>query len=78
MMQILKCSNGHDKGMDNVEVITQNMEHLGVACCKVSRGGFIAGGAGVTERNSYGLRYHNRQLDSINQSFPICNRNKNI
>ena len=30
----------------------------------------------VTERNSYGLGYHNRQLDSINQSFPICNRNE--
>ena len=30
---------------------------------------------GVTERNSYGLGYHNRQLDSRNQSFPICNRN---
>ena len=29
----------------------------------------------VTERNSYGLGYHNRQLDSRNQSFPICNRN---
>ena len=25
----------------------------------------------VTERNSYGLGYHNRQLDSINQYFPI-------
>ena len=32
----------------------------------------------VTERNSYGLGYHNRQLDSRNKSFPICNRNKNI
>ena len=32
----------------------------------------------VTEINSYGLGYHNRQLDSRNQSFPICNRNKNI
>ena len=32
----------------------------------------------VTKRNSYGLGYHNRQLDSKNQSFPICNRNKNI
>ena len=30
----------------------------------------------VTERNSYGLGYHNRQLDSRNQSSPICNRNK--
>ena len=30
----------------------------------------------VTERNSYGLGYHNRQLDSINQSFPICKRNQ--
>ena len=30
----------------------------------------------VTERNPYGLGYHNRQLDSRNQSFPICNRNK--
>ena len=30
----------------------------------------------VTERNSYGLGYHNRQLDSRNQSFPICKRNK--
>ena len=29
----------------------------------------------VTERNSYGLGYHNRQLDSSNQSFPICSRN---
>ena len=29
----------------------------------------------ITERNSYGLGYHNRQLDSRNQSFPICNRN---
>ena len=29
----------------------------------------------VTERNSYGLGYHNRQLDSRNQSFPICNIN---
>ena len=29
----------------------------------------------ATERNSYGLGYHNRQLDSRNQSFPICNRN---
>ena len=25
----------------------------------------------VTERNSYGLGYHNRQLDFRNQSFPI-------
>ena len=32
----------------------------------------------VTERNSYVLGYHNRQLDSKNQYFPICNRNKNI
>ena len=30
----------------------------------------------VTKRNSYGLGYHNRQLDSKNQSSPICNRNK--
>ena len=30
----------------------------------------------VIERNSYGLGYHNRQLDSRNQSFPICNRNQ--
>ena len=30
----------------------------------------------VTERNSYGLGYHNRQLDSRNQSSPISNRNK--
>ena len=30
---------------------------------------------GVTERNSYGLGYHNRHLDTRNQSFPICNRN---
>ena len=30
----------------------------------------------VTERNSYGLGYHNRQLDSRNQSSPICNINK--
>ena len=30
----------------------------------------------ITERNSYGLGYHNRQLDSRNQSFPIFNRNK--
>ena len=30
----------------------------------------------VMERNSYGLGYHNRQLDSRNQSSPICNRNK--
>ena len=30
----------------------------------------------VTERNSYGLGYHNRQLESRNQSSPICNRNK--
>ena len=29
----------------------------------------------VTERNSYGLEYHKRQLESRNQSFPICNRN---
>ena len=29
----------------------------------------------VTDRNSYGLGYHNRQLDSRNQSFPIYNRN---
>ena len=29
----------------------------------------------VTERNSYGLGYHNRQHDSRNQSFQICNRN---
>ena len=32
----------------------------------------------VMERNSYVLGYHNRQLDSKNQYFPICNRNKNI
>ena len=32
----------------------------------------------VIERNSYGFGYHNRQLDSRNQSFPICNRSKNI
>ena len=31
----------------------------------------------VTERNSYGLGYHNRQLDSKNQSFPICNKMSN-
>ena len=30
----------------------------------------------VMERNSYGLGYHNKHLDSRNQSFPICNRNK--
>ena len=30
----------------------------------------------VTERNSYGLGYHNRQLDSRTQTLPICNRNK--
>ena len=30
----------------------------------------------VTERISYGLGYHNRQLDSRNQSFPICKRNQ--
>ena len=30
----------------------------------------------VTERNSYGFGYHNRQLDSRNQSFPIYNINK--
>ena len=30
----------------------------------------------ITERNSYGLGYHNRQLDSRNQSFPICKRNQ--
>ena len=30
----------------------------------------------VTERNSYGLGHHNRQIDSRNQSFQICNRNK--
>ena len=28
-----------------------------------------------TERSSYGLGYHNKHLDSRNQSFPICNRN---
>ena len=33
---------------------------------------------GVMERNSYGLGYHNRQLNSINQSFPICKRNQTI
>ena len=30
------------------------------------------------EINSYGLGYHNRQLDSRNQSFPICKRNPGI
>ena len=30
----------------------------------------------VTERNSYGLGYHNKQVDSRNQSFPICKRNQ--
>ena len=30
----------------------------------------------VTKRNSYGLGYHKRQLDSRNQSFPICKRNQ--
>ena len=30
----------------------------------------------VMERNSYGLGYHNRKLESRNQSFPICNRNQ--
>ena len=30
----------------------------------------------VTKINSYGLGYHNRQLNSRNQSFPICKRNK--
>ena len=30
----------------------------------------------VMERNSYGLGYYNRQLDSRNQSFPICKRNQ--
>ena len=30
----------------------------------------------VTERNSHGLGYHNRNLDSRNQSFPICKRNQ--
>ena len=30
----------------------------------------------VTETNSYGSGYHNRHLDSRNQSFPICNRNQ--
>ena len=29
----------------------------------------------VTERNSYGLGYHKKQLNSRNQSFPILNRN---
>ena len=32
--------------------------------------------ASVTERNSYGLGYHNRQIDSKNQSIPICKRKK--
>ena len=32
--------------------------------------GLISGVNSVTERNSYGLGYHNRQLDSRNQSFP--------
>ena len=31
---------------------------------------------GVTERNSYGLGYHNWQINSRNQSFPICKRNQ--
>ena len=35
-------------------------------------------GRGVTERNSYGLGYHNRQLNSRNQSFPICKRNRQL
>ena len=30
----------------------------------------------VTKRNSYGLGYHNRQIDSRNQSFTICKRNQ--
>ena len=30
----------------------------------------------VTERNSYGLGYHNKQIDSRNQSFLISNRNQ--
>ena len=30
----------------------------------------------ITKRNSYGLGYHNRQLDLKNQSFPICKRNQ--
>ena len=32
-------------------------------------------GVPVTERNSYGLGYHNRQLDSRNQSSPIFSLN---
>ena len=30
----------------------------------------------IMERNSYGLGYHNRQINSRNQSFPICKRNQ--
>ena len=32
----------------------------------------------VTERNSYGLGYHNRQLDSRNQSFQYAIEIKTI
>ena len=34
--------------------------------------------AWLLERNSYALGYHKRQLNSINQSFPICKRNQTI
>ena len=30
----------------------------------------------VMEKTSYGLGYHNRQINHRNKSFPICKRNK--
>ena len=36
----------------------------------------ISRSAGITEKNSYGLGYHNRKSNCKNQSFPICKRNQ--